>query len=104
MNDILALALAGLAGGALGVIFFGGLRWTVRKGLLSKQPAYWFFVSLLLRMSVVLSGFYFIGRGHWKRLLLSLLGFVTARLVVTWLTRPSAESQTHPDSEASHAP
>jgi F1F0 ATPase subunit 2 len=104
MNDTLTLALGWAAGAALGAIFFGGLWWTVRKGLSSKQPAYWFSVSLLLRMSIALAGFYFVGRGNWKRLLLSLLGFVMARFVLNWLTRQSPESRTHPAKEASHAP
>ena len=38
-------------------------------------------------MSITLVGFYFIARDDWERLLLCLLGFVVARLVVTWLTR-----------------
>ena len=57
MNDTLILALAGLAGGALGAIFFGGLWWTVRRGTTSTQPALWFFGSLLLRTGVALGGF-----------------------------------------------
>ena len=104
MNDTLTLALGWAAGAALGAIFFGGLWWTVRKGLSSKQPAYWFSVSLLLRMSITLAGFYFVGRGNWKRLLLSLLGFAMARLVLNWLIRQSPDSRTHPAKEASHAP
>ena len=52
MNETLALALALAAGVLLGAIFFGGLWWTVRKGVSSEQPALWFFGSLLLRMSI----------------------------------------------------
>ena len=104
MNENLTLALAWLAGGVLGVVFFGGLWWTVRKGLSSQQPALWFLGSLLLRMSLTLAGFYFVGRGHWQRLLLCLLGFVMARVVVTWLTRSPAANQNHPAQEARHAP
>ena len=104
MNEFLSLALALAAGVLLGAIFFGGLWWTVRKGVSSKQPALWFFGSLLLRMSIALAGFYFVSGGHWERLLLCLLGFVMARLVVTWLTRPSGENQTRPAQEASYAP
>ena len=104
MYETLTLLLACVAGGMLGAIFFGGLWWTVRKGVSSKQPVFWFCGSLLLRMSIALVGFYFVGRGHWERLLLCLLGFVMARLVVTWLTRSSAESRIHPAQEASHAP
>jgi F1F0 ATPase subunit 2 len=104
MNELLTLALALVAGLLLGAIFFGGLWWTVRKGVSSKQPAFWFLGSLLLRMSIALAGFYFVSGRHWERLLLCLLGFVMARLVVTWLTRPSGENQNRPASEASHAP
>ena len=69
MNEALTLVLAWVAGVVLGAIFFGGLWWTVRKGVSSKQPALWFFGSLLLRMSIALAGFYFVAGGHWERLL-----------------------------------
>jgi F1F0 ATPase subunit 2 len=104
MNETLMLVLACAAGGALGAVFFGGLWWTVRKGVSSKRPALWFFGSLLVRMSVALAGLYLVGRGHWERLVLCLLGFMVARLAVMWLTRPSGANQTRPAQEASHAP
>ena len=104
MNDTLMLVLAWVAGGMLGAIFFGVLWWTVRKAISSKQPAMWFSGSLLLRMSIALAGFYFVGRDHWDRLLASLLGFVMARLAVMWMTRSSQGSQDGPAPEASHAP
>ena len=104
MNETLSLMLAWVAGGLLGAIFFGGLWWTVREGVSSPRPALWFFGSLLLRMSVALVGFYFVSGGHWERLLLCLFGFVMARLVVTWMTRPSGQDQGRPAQEASHAP
>jgi len=104
MNETLTLVLAWVAGGVLGTMFFGGLWWTIRKGVSSKQPALWLFGSLLLRMSIALAGFYFVSGGHWERLLACLLGFVLARLVVTWLTRSSGENQTRSTQEASHAP
>ena len=103
MNETLTLAPAWAAGAALGAIFFGGLWWTIRMGVSSARPALWFFSSLLLRMGVVLAGFYFLSGGRWERLLASLAGFVMARLAVTWLTRPSA-NKTLPAPEASHAP
>lgn len=97
MNEPAIVLLAGGAGVLLGVIFFGGLWWTVRKGVSSQRPALWFFGSLLLRTSIVLAGFYVVSGGHWERLLACLVGFVIARLVVTRLTRPSGD---HHDSEA----
>ena len=104
MNELLTLALSFLAGLGLGAMFFGGLWWTVRKGVLSKQPALWFFGSLLLRMSIALFGFYFVSGGHWQRLVVCLVGFVLARVVVTRLTRPPRDNQTRPAQEAADAP
>jgi F1F0 ATPase subunit 2 len=103
MNDALSLALAMVMGVLLGVMFFGGLWWTVRKGFSSKQPALWFLGSLLLRISIALAGFYFISGGHWERLLVCLLGFFLARLIVTRLTRPPVEHHNFPAKEAGHA-
>ena len=79
MNDTVSLVPALVAGVLLGVMFFGGLWWTVQKGVLSKRPALWFLNSLLLRTSMTLAGFYFVSRGDWERLLVCLLGFVIAR-------------------------
>lgn len=104
MNDSLLIVLAGLTGLLLGAIFFGGLWWTVRKGLTSKQPALWFLGSTVLRMGIALAGFYLVGRGDWKRLLACLAGFVVARFIVTWLTRQPREDHRSRAPEASHAP
>ena len=102
MNDIAARLLAVSLGVGLGVIFFGGLWWTVRKGLTSKQPAFWFLGSMLLRTGIVLAGFYFVANQHMERLVACLLGFVIARLVVTQATRTAGE--TRPTQEPHHAP
>jgi F1F0 ATPase subunit 2 len=104
MNEMLTLMLAWVAGVLLGAVFFGGLCWTVRQGVVSRRPALWFSGSLLLRMSMALAGFYGVSGGHWERLLLCLLGFIMGRLVVTWLTRPLGENRTRPIQEVSHAP
>lgn len=82
-----ALVLPLLAGVFLGAVFFGGLWWTIRKGVSSKQPAALFFFGLLLRTGIALAGFYFVARGDWRRVLACLFGFILARILVTWLTR-----------------
>ena len=104
MNETLTLLPAWVAGGVLGTIFFGGLWWTVRNGVSSKQPALWFLGSLLLRMSIALAGFYFVSGGHWDRLLPCLLGFVIARFIVTRFTGPPVEHNDSPAKEVGHAP
>ena len=89
MNDAVSLPGVLLEGFLLGVGFFGGLWWTVQKGLTAKNPALWFFGSTLLRVSLVLGGFYLIARDDWRALLVGLLGFVIARMAVTRFTRPT---------------
>ncbi|MEO5958539.1 MAG: ATP synthase subunit I [Opitutaceae bacterium] len=104
MNEPLMLVVAGAVGLVLGAVFFGGLWWTVRKGVSSPRPVLWFVGSMLLRTGIVLAGFYFVGGGQWQRLLVCLLGFVIARFLVVRLTRAPVK---HPNShakEARHAP
>lgn len=87
MNDGWNLTLPWAAGVLLGAVFFGGLWWTVRKGLSSQHPALWFLGSQLLRTSVTLSGFYLIAGGRWERLMACLVGFISARFIVARVTR-----------------
>ncbi len=103
MNDLQSLILSWAAGVLLGGMFFGGLWWTVRKGLSSKHPALWFLVSQLLRLSIAMAGFYVVAAGDWERLLACLVGFMTARFVVARLTQSSSDNQTHLVKEASDA-
>lgn len=97
MHEALALMLPLGVGGVLGVIFFGGLWWTVRRAVSSPRVALWFFGSLVLRMGIVLGGFFVVCGSDWQRWLAALLGFVLARVAVTRLTRPA-------DAEVGHAP
>jgi F1F0 ATPase subunit 2 len=104
MSDIEALSLALFAGALLGVFFFGGLWWTVQKGVTSERPELWFLGSLLLRTSVLLAGFYFVSQHHWSRFVACLFGFLLARLIVVkWLTRAAAQEQTPLEKETSNA-
>ena len=103
ISDTLSLLLALIGGVLLGAIFFGGLWWTVRKGVSSEQPVLWFLGSLLLRTGIALAGFAFFARGHWQRLLACLLGFIAARLIVTHLAQ-KGEKPTYLAQAASHAP
>lgn len=93
MVDPLSLVSALASGMALGAFFFGGLWWTVRKGVKSGRIALWFIGSLLLRTSLVMLGFYFVMGDSWQRLLAGLLGFALARVIVTRLTRPAGQPE-----------
>ena len=97
MNETWTWIWAGMAGAALGVMFFGGLWWTVQKAVSSQRPARWFFGSFLLRMSLTLAGFYGVAGDQWQRLLACLVGFIFARLIVMQWTQTA---QKPPDSVA----
>jgi F1F0 ATPase subunit 2 len=87
MSEITGILSAVLAGVLLGVLFFGGLWWTVRKTLSSTQAGLWFSGSFLVRTAVVLVGFYFVGQGDWRRITGCIAGFLGARLCVVRATR-----------------
>ncbi len=86
LDALLIWLLAAVAGLALGTIFFGGLWWTVRRGVAARNPALWFGASLLLRFALAATGFYFVGGGRWERLVACLIGFMLARALVHLVT------------------
>jgi len=81
------MALAFIVGILLGTVFFGGLWLTVKKAVAAANPALWFLASSLLRTGIVLTGFYYITNGDWRRLIICLLGFVAGRFMVIRLTK-----------------
>jgi F1F0 ATPase subunit 2 len=96
MIEGLELGAAVASGILLGGMFFGGLWWTIRRGVLSKAPALWFCGSLLIRTTAAVGGFYVVSRGEWLPLSACLLGFLSVRFVIIRATRkpprPSAQS------------
>jgi F1F0 ATPase subunit 2 len=107
------LAPATAAGVLLGLLFFGGLWWTIRRAMApgpapAARPALWFAGSLVLRLGVALGGFYLVAGGHLDRLLACLLGFFVARWIVGRWTRESGgstrENGADAAREAGHAP
>jgi F1F0 ATPase subunit 2 len=91
MTELPAMTLSLLAGALLGIIFFGGLWWTIQRGVRSTRPAILFAGSLMFRTATALTGFYFVSHGNWQRLLVCLFGFLVARVLVTQLTRVAAK-------------
>jgi len=102
MNDILFLVVALISGCALGLIFFGGLWFTVKKSVNSKIPSLWFLLSTMVRIGIVLVGFYFISMGNWQRLFICVFGFIAARYVVLHLTKSYEAKQGIINKEVGH--
>lgn len=76
------IAAALVTGFALGAVYFGGLWLTVRSMQTMNQPALGLFMSFLLRIGIVLTGFYLVMDGHWERLVACLAGFLIARTLL----------------------
>ncbi len=79
----------GILGGALcvgillGLFYFGGLWWTVRRGIRSNMAAVWFTASALPRMAIVVMSFYFIvARSGIANLIACLIGLLIARAII----------------------
>ena len=87
MNSVPELLLALAAGLLLGAVFFGGLWWTVRRGLSSKRPAALFATSTLVRIAISVAGFFVVSRGDWRRLSACLAGFLVMRVFTIRLVR-----------------
>ncbi len=82
-NIFVELALALLAGALLGILFFAGLWWTVNQLQSSQHVALLFIISLLVRSTIVIAGFYFIIGKDWHNLVAGLFGFMLVRLITT---------------------
>ncbi len=102
MNEISNLIWAFIVGLLLGVLFFGGLWITVKKIINSKTPGLLMVGSFVLRITIVLAGFYFIGLGDWKKLIACLIGFMVSRFTVIYLTKSLDEKNAQIKKEVVH--
>jgi len=85
MNSVFNILVALVEGSILGGLFYLGLWCTVRKGLSSAHPAILFLVSLLLRVTAVVAGFYYISHSEWRLLAAGLGGFLISRACALWI-------------------
>jgi F1F0 ATPase subunit 2 len=89
-TNVLYLAMAFLVGMGTGIVYFGGLWWTVRQLPFVRQPALLTMGSFLVRTGISLTAFYLASEGHWERILISLLGFIIIRgFLVRQIQHPS---------------
>lgn len=102
MNETVTMIAAFVGGMALGIIFFGGLWFTVKKAVDAKIPALWVFSSFVLRIGITVVGFYFIGAENWQRLIICLLGFIAARFIVLHFTKTMDAKQWQLEKEEIH--
>ncbi len=82
INQLLIYLLISLGGMLLGAVFFGSLWYTVSRGVHTRNPALWFGVSYILRLALIIAGFYYLTGGQWQALLACFLGFMISRTII----------------------
>ncbi|NJN67591.1 MAG: ATP synthase subunit I [Chloroflexaceae bacterium] len=88
MSNTMGMLLAGAAGMAMGLAYFGGLWLTVQRLPRSRHPALLLVGSFALRMALLLVGLYAVMGGQWQRALAGVAGLLLARVVLTHRLRP----------------
>ena len=90
MIEFLGWLLAALGGALLGLFYYAGLWFTLRRLPQQTHPALWVFGSFILRLAVSMAGFYFIlgPDRNLPRLGVALLAFIVARVLLTRRLQP----------------
>lgn len=93
MTELLPGLLAVLGGAALGLFYYAGLWFTLRRLPQQAHPALWVSGSFTLRLAVSMAGFYVIlgPDRSLPRLGVALLAFIVARVLLTRRLRPVTE-------------
>lgn len=88
LTTMMILMASFAAGLVLGGFYFIALWQTVRRLPATVSPARLMLGSLVLRMALLSTGFYFVMGGHWERLAAAMLGFIVIRKILTYRLGP----------------
>lgn len=69
-------------GVALGLFYFAGLWFTVRRLTVSRHPELLVLSSFGVRISIVLLSFYTVSQGRWEPIVACMTGFLIARTLL----------------------
>lgn len=82
-----------LVGLVLGVIYFGGLYYSTKKFNTVKSPALFMVISFIIRMGILVLGFYYLTKTDYKNVLLGLVGVILVRYIMIFKAKePSSKS------------
>ena len=68
------------AGVALGLLFFGGLNWTIHRLPHTRHPMALALGSLLVRTALLVGAILWVGQAIWQRYVVILAGILVARV------------------------
>jgi len=88
-TSVLELLFALVVGLGLGLVFFGGLAWTVRRLPSARHPVALVLGSLIVRTAAVAVGLVWVGDGKFLRMLAAATGILAMRYVAVRLWGPT---------------
>ena len=92
---LFSLFVAFVSGLVLGAFYFIALWQTVKRLQSATSRARLMLGSFILRMALVMAGFYLVmGGEHWERLAVAMLGFIIMRKVLTYCLGPKNAIET----------
>jgi F1F0 ATPase subunit 2 len=87
MSDPAGVLSAAIAGALLGLAYFAGLWWTVRRARRAQHPVALVAVSFVVRAALAVTALLFIMSGDVARLLVAMGAFLAVRTAVLWRVR-----------------
>ncbi len=87
MTTTLGIIVAFVVGILVGLFYFAGLWWTVRRIPESKYPGMLLLGSMAIRLGVLLAVFLLVVGTSWIRLLAAVVGFILARTILVRFVR-----------------
>ena len=98
-TDLTGLGMALAAGAVLGAGYFAGLWLTVCRLPNSRSPYRFYSLSLLLRLILVLAGFYLLASRGYENLLAAGAGFMVSRQLWLIVKRSPRVQPVHNDNQ-----
>ncbi len=97
------IMVALITGVLLGAFYYGGLWITVRRLSVARVPALVLFISFVVRVAIVLLGFYLVSGGRWERIVACLFGVLIARVLSIRLLGEAAQIAGQSSSSSANA-
>ena len=82
-------------GALLGLFYFGGLWITLKYISRSKKPKSWLVMSFVIRISVILAGFWAVMRMDPVAFMLTFLAFLITRVILTRSLGRESQGEIH---------
>ena len=98
-TDLAGLFIAFVAGAAMGAGYFAGLWLTVCRLSSTQSPYRFYGSSLLLRMTLVLAGFYLLAAKGYENVLVAGVGFMVSRQLWLLAKRSQTAKQVQNDNQ-----